>query len=92
MDSRERTFLALDHSIGDRLPIGEPHLAWSFNADGELDPALVDRRDDWLGVETAEIREARSRLAPYARPQQGIDAMDQDFPERGGAPEGVRGS
>jgi len=27
----------------DQLPVGEPHLAWSFNRDGEADPGLMDR-------------------------------------------------
>ena len=62
------------------LPLGEPHLAWSFNREGEIDPALVQRRDAAATTRTAERRENRRDLLPLARPQQGVDALRDAFP------------
>ena len=64
---------------GDELPLGEPHLAWSFNRDGEADPALVKARDERLGVRTDETREKRRDLVSAARPQCGVDALRDRF-------------
>src|SRR5690606_26845027 len=74
----------------DPLPYGPPRLAWSFNRDGELDPALLGERDRRMGVSTSEKREARAGLSSLARPQGGVDAMGELFPGAGGAPAGVR--
>jgi hypothetical protein len=64
---------------GDRLPLGEPMLAWSFNRDGEAIPGLVEARDKALGVNTAEKREDRADLRRLARPQSGVDALKGKF-------------
>lgn len=64
------------------LPVGEPTLAWSFNADDEAPPALVRARDLRLDVNPTELRKRRAALIPDARPQQGVDAMADDFPNR----------
>lgn len=74
---------------GDALPIGEPMLAWSFNADGQIPEPLVDERDKRLGVNTAAKRQERADLAEAARPQAGVDALRASFPGSGGAPAGV---
>jgi hypothetical protein len=65
---------------GDKLPLGEPHLAWSFNRDGEDKPGLVAARDKKLGVDTAKMREERRDLAAQARPQCGVDAIQTGLP------------
>lgn len=60
---------------GDKLPLGDALLAWSFNRDGEILPALLEQRDKRLGVNTAEKRRERADLQPLAKPQVGEDAL-----------------
>ncbi|WP_045118417.1 OBAP family protein [Haliangium ochraceum] len=67
---------------GQKLPLGEPQLAWSINADGEVDPALVEKRDHSLDVSTEDTRAERQALVEMARPQRGVDALADAFPER----------
>jgi len=67
---------------GDDLPLGEPHLAWSFSRDGEAQPALIRRRDESLGVDTAETRRGREDLQSLAKPQAGVDALHGRFARR----------
>lgn len=66
---------------GDRLPLGPPMLAWSFNRDGELQPQLLQERDRALGVDSERKRRERADLQPLARPQSGVDALRQAFPQ-----------
>lgn len=66
----------------DTLPLGEPKLAWSFNAHGEAKPGLVERRDRAMGVSTAETERERAELRPLARPQRGVHAIADAFPAR----------
>ena len=73
------------------LPLGPAHLAWSFNRDGEADPGMVQRRDERLGIDTADKPRQRAALAQLARPQDGVDALARRFPSAKGAPDGVRG-
>lgn len=65
---------------GDRLPMGDAMLAWSFSRDNELDPALLARRDQALGIDTAKVRQSRQDLTPLARPQEGVDALKGKYP------------
>lgn len=64
---------------GDRLPLGPPHLAWSFSREGEIKPGLTEERDRRLGISTAEKREQRQDLVPLARPQMGVDRLNGQF-------------
>lgn len=66
---------------GDAMPLGPAALAWSFNRDGEVDPALVAARDARLGIDTAQVRAERAALTGLARPQAGVDALRAHFPE-----------
>jgi hypothetical protein len=63
----------------DKLPLGKPMLAWSFNRDGEAKPGLVERRDKELEMKTSERRERRQDLVTLAKPQAGVDALQQQF-------------
>lgn len=63
----------------DKLPLGPARLAWSFNRDGEAKPALVEKRDQALGVSTHETREKRRELERLAKPQYGVDALKGKF-------------
>jgi hypothetical protein len=63
----------------DRLPLGEPMLMWSFNADGEAKPGTLEERDRRFGVDTTEIRESRQELVQLANPQEGVDALKERF-------------
>jgi len=58
----------------DALPYGPPHLAWSFNHDGEIPPDLIRSRDARMNVDTEQRRRDRADFAALARPQQGVDA------------------
>lgn len=64
------------------LPLGDPQLGWSFNADGELSEALVTARDERIGIDSDAVRERRAPLIQAARPQVGVNALDDAFPER----------
>jgi len=66
---------------GDKLPLGPPMLAWSFNRDGEAKPGLLEQRDKRLDVSTEEKRQQRAELLPLARPQSGVDDLRAAFPE-----------
>lgn len=65
---------------GDKLPLGEPVLGWSFNRDGEAVTELVKTRDTRLRVSGAAKRLSRRELVPLARPQVGVDELEQAFP------------
>jgi hypothetical protein len=63
----------------DTTPVGEPHLAWSFNHDGEAKPGLVEARDKAMRVSSADKRDQRRDLIPLAHQQPGVDALTSRF-------------
>jgi hypothetical protein len=63
----------------DKLPFGDPMLAWSFNRDGEIMPGLIEQRDQRMGVDSARIRKDRADLQPLAKPQSGVDVLKGKF-------------
>jgi hypothetical protein len=65
---------------GDKIPLGEATLEWSFNQDGEALPGLVEKRDQHMGVSTNEKRNQRAELKALAKPQTGVDALKGKFP------------
>lgn len=69
-------------SAGVSLPLGEPRLAWSFNADGEADVEMVRRRDEAMGVDSMARRASRQELVPLARPQHGVERLSDAFGAR----------
>lgn len=71
-----------DGKSGDKLPLGKPMLAWSYNADGELEPAMEKSLAQRLDVDLAEKRRQRADLTPLAKPQEGVDALKSSFPDR----------
>jgi hypothetical protein len=73
----------------DPLPLGPPHLAWSFNRDGEADEAMVRARDERMGFDGAAERKARAGMAASAHPQSGVSTLAGRFPRAQGAPAGV---
>lgn len=79
MNSYGKTWHTWSTSTGDRLPLGDPQLAWSFNRDGEADPQLIERRDRALAVSTGEKRRERQDLVPLAQPQSGVDVLKGKF-------------
>lgn len=66
---------------GDKLPLGDPMLAWSFNHDGEVEPGLVERRDKEMGIDSNALKSERKAFLPEARPQGGVDAIKSEFPD-----------
>lgn len=62
---------------GDKMPLGEPSLEWSFNHDGEALPGLVEQRDRQLNIITADQRHKRAELSVLAKPQRGGDALKE---------------
>jgi len=65
--------------LADKLPMGKPMLAWSFNRDDEANPGLVERRDKKMDVNTAQKRGDRADLKELAKPQSGIDELKGKF-------------
>ncbi|MFW7380241.1 MAG: DUF1264 domain-containing protein [Oligoflexus sp.] len=63
----------------DPIPLGEAHLGWSFNADGQARDALINERDQKLNVDRSEIQERRQDLVNAAQPQCGIDVLESEF-------------
>ncbi|TCZ50784.1 OBAP family protein [Roseicella aquatilis] len=78
MNSYGKTWHTWDASAN-ALPLGPPHLAWSFNREGEARPGMVEARDRRMGIDTAARRAARQDLVPLARPQAGVDALKGRF-------------
>jgi hypothetical protein len=74
----------------DPLPLGPPHLAWSFNRDGEDKEGLVHMRDTRMDLNTANERADREDLSALAKPQGGVDAIKSSFPNATTAPAGVQ--
>jgi len=74
---------------GEKFPLGPPTLAWSFNADGEVKPELLESRDSAMGLNTEEARENRQDLVEKARPQRGVDRLSDAYPQRK-KPEGIK--
>jgi hypothetical protein len=66
---------------GDKLPLGDPMLAWSFNHDGEVATGLVERRDKEMGIDTNALKSERKALVSEAHPQGGVDALKGEFPD-----------
>jgi hypothetical protein len=71
------------------LPLGPPHLAWSFNRDGEARRGLVEARDSRMKLDTGDERRGRAAWASLAGPQGGVNALAGHFPSAGAAPAGV---
>lgn len=63
----------------DQLPLGEPQLAWSFNRDGEMHPALFEGLESMLGGPVSEKRKQRQDLLSLAKPQEGVEALKGRF-------------
>ncbi|MCW5980503.1 MAG: OBAP family protein [Bryobacteraceae bacterium] len=83
MNSYGKTWHVWGTDRGEKLPFGEPMLAWSFNRDGEARPDLVERRDQAMSIDSKEIRRERQNLVKLARPQAGVDALQGKFPRPG---------
>lgn len=63
----------------DKLPLGDPMLAWSFNRDGEAMPGLVEMRDRKMGIDSSQVRKERADLQQMAKPQSGVDDLKGKF-------------
>src|SRR3954465_12726546 len=68
-----------DGEPGDRLPLGDPKLMWSFNRDGEADERLKQDTERAMGIDEADKRAQRREFTELAHPQHGVDAMVADF-------------
>lgn len=77
------------HPASDKLPIGDPKLAWSYNRDGEQPAGLVEARDKRMGIDTNEKRKNREDLVGLAKPQRGVDDLKTKLPGSEAAPKGV---
>ena len=80
MNSYGKTWHVWMTDRGDKLPLGDPMLAWSFNRDGEVRPKLVEDRDLKFKMSTIDKRRARTDLMPLAKPQSGVDTLQGKFP------------
>lgn len=63
----------------DKLPFGPAMLAWSFSRDGEAAPGLIEKRDQRMGLDSAEKRRQRADLQHAAKPQSGVDDLEGKF-------------
>lgn len=81
--------VGLPGHAGPELPLGDPRLGWSFNADNEAPADMVSARNRRLGVDMEQVRERRRSLVELAHPQDGVNALEHAFPERRTIP-GVR--
>jgi hypothetical protein len=68
-----------DGEPGDRLPLGDPMLMWSFNRDGEADERLKHSFERHMGSDEADKRAQRAAFTELAHPQHGVDAMADQF-------------
>jgi hypothetical protein len=68
-----------DDEPGDRLPLGDPKLMWSFNRDGEADGSLKENFLQNMEIDEARKRDARSGFVDLAHPQRGVDEMADEF-------------
>lgn len=64
---------------GHDLPLGGANLMWSFNRDGEADEGLRTDFESSLGLDSAAKRETRAQLRSAARPQRGVDLLEDAF-------------
>jgi hypothetical protein len=69
----------MEGQAGDKLPLGDPMLAWSFNRDGEILPGMLEKRDKTMDVDTAQTRQDRAELRTLAKPQYGVDELKGKF-------------
>lgn len=69
------------NQAADELPLGPPHLAWSFNRDGEIQAGMVEARDKRMGLDTSAERRDRQAWVSEARPQGGVNAIADAFPD-----------
>ncbi|MEZ5102421.1 MAG: DUF1264 domain-containing protein [Thermoleophilia bacterium] len=65
---------------GHPLPFGPAMPMWSFNRDGEADPAIERDFLAGMGIDLARSRARRADLLEHARPQQGVDRLADAFP------------
>lgn len=72
--------------IGEKLPVGQPKLAWSANRDGEVPKGIIDERDRRMKLSATEKRRDRSDLTNVAKPQRGVDALKGKIPGAADAP------
>src|SRR4051794_3347541 len=68
-----------DGTPGDRLPLGDPKLMWSFNRDGEADEALRLDFQRAMDADESASRRQRRDLVERAHPQRGVDEMAGEF-------------
>ncbi|HET8756023.1 MAG TPA: DUF1264 domain-containing protein [Solirubrobacteraceae bacterium] len=68
-----------DGEPGDRVPLGDPKLMWSFNRDGEADERLKHDLERQMGFDEAAKRAQRAGFTELAHPQHGVDAMADQF-------------
>ncbi len=64
----------------DWLPLGDPHLAWSFNHEGEAKAGLIEKRDQEMQMNSAEKHRQRQDFVNLAHPQEGVNAISTQFP------------
>jgi hypothetical protein len=91
MNSYGKTWHVWSTHQGDKLPMGEAMLAWSFNRDGEADPALEQKRNRTMGIDSMAKRRERQDLVQLAKPQEGVDDLKGKFGRPAREIPGVRG-
>ena len=69
------------------IPLGEPLLMWSAMADGQIDEALLAKRDRQFNVSAARLRKTRGEALGYAVPEvslpKDLDAVGRQWTDEG---------
>jgi hypothetical protein len=69
------------------VPLGEPLLAWSLTADGQVRDGVIAQRDRQFNVSTARIRARRCRElgleVPQVAPPRSLDAVGRQWTDGG---------
>ena len=71
---------------GHDLPFGDAMLMWSFNRDGECDPALKENREQAMHLDTPATRRTRQELVDLAHPQHGVNVIADAFTDTSPVP------
>jgi hypothetical protein len=79
------------HGLNDatKMPLGEPMLAWSFNHDGEAKKGLEEDTEEKFDVSFSKKRKDRKELVKVAEPQEGVNAIVEEFPGKISSIKGV---
>jgi hypothetical protein len=63
--------------ISPDLPLGPPNLMMSYTQDGQIDPSMVEARDQRLGISTEDKKALRKTYLPRYEKNVGADEWEK---------------